>query len=77
MYYAGYVGVPTMSVFADKCKDISFNVVDVNPERIAAWNSNDLSKLSIYEPGLDEIIKMQGKNLTFLPKFISAYQKQI
>ena len=63
---AGYVGGPTMSVFADKCKDITFNVVDVNPERIAAWNSNDLSKLPIYEPGLDEIIKKcRGKNLTF------------
>ena len=63
---AGYVGGPTMSVFADKCKDISFNVVDVNPDRIAAWNSKDLSKLPIFEPGLDEIVKRcRGKNLTF------------
>ena len=63
---AGYVGGPTMSVFADKCKDISFDVVDVNPERIAAWNSKDLSKLPIFEPGLDEIVKRcRGKNLTF------------
>ena len=54
---AGYVGGPTMSVFADKCKDISFNVVDVNPDRIAAWNSKDLSRLPIFEPGLSEIIK--------------------
>ena len=60
---AGYVGGPTMSVFADKCKDISFNVVDVNSERIAAWNSKDLSKLPIFEPGLDEIVKRcRGKN---------------
>ena len=29
---AGYVGGPTMTVFADKCKDITFNVVDVNEE---------------------------------------------
>ena len=63
---AGYVGGPTMSVFADKCKDISFNVVDVNPDRISAWNSQDLSKLPIFEPGLDEIVKRcRGKNLTF------------
>ncbi len=63
---AGYVGGPTMSVFADKCQDISFNVVDVNPERIAAWNSEDLSKLPIFEPGLEEIVKRcRGKNLTF------------
>ena len=63
---AGYVGGPTMSVFADKCNDISFNVVDVNPDRIAAWNSKDLSNLPIFEPGLDEIVKRcRGKNLTF------------
>ncbi len=63
---AGYVGGPTMSVFADKCKDINFNVVDVNADRIAAWNSKDLSKLPIFEPGLDEIVKRcRGKNLTF------------
>ena len=63
---AGYVGGPTMSVFADKCKEISFNVVDINPDRIADWNSKDLSKLPIFEPGLDKIIKRcRGKNLTF------------
>ena len=72
---AGYVGGPTMSVFADKCKDIIFNVVDVNRDRIAAWNSEDLSKLPIFEPGLDEIVKRcRGKNLTFsteVHKYIS------
>jgi len=63
---AGYVGGPTMSVFADNCKDINFKVVDVNEDRIAAWNSNDLDKLPIYEPGLDEIIaRCRGKNLFF------------
>ncbi len=55
-----------MSVFADKCKDILFSVVDVNAERIAAWNDNDLSKLPIFEPGLDEVVKRcRGNNLTF------------
>ena len=55
-----------MSVFADKCKDILFSVVDVNAERIAAWNDNDLSKLPIFEPGLDEVVKRcRGINLTF------------
>ena len=63
---AGYVGGPTMSVFADKCKDIVFNVVDVNEERITAWNNNDLTKLPIFEPGLDEVVKRcRGKNLFF------------
>ena len=63
---AGYVGGPTMAVMSLKCPDILINVVDVNQERIDAWNSKDLSKLPIYEPGLQEIIsKTRGKNLFF------------
>ena len=58
---AGYVGGPTMSVFADKCRDIIFNVVDVNPDRIAAWDSDDFSKLPIFEPGLRELIEKYPK----------------
>ena len=63
---AGYVGGPTMSVLADKCPDIQINVVDINSSRIAQWNSDDLSKLPIYEPGLKEIVgRCRGKNLHF------------
>lgn len=63
---AGYVGGPTMSVIANQCPDIVITVVDANPERIDAWNSEDLAKLPIYEPGLAEIIqKTRGKNLFF------------
>ncbi len=63
---AGYVGGPTMAVIADKCPQIQVDVVDMNPERIKAWNSDDLKKLPIFEPGLDEIIKRtRGKNLSF------------
>ena len=66
---AGYVGGPTMAVIADKCKNIIVNVVDVNEERIKAWNEDDLEKLPIYEPGLDKIIaRCRGKNLTFSTK---------
>ena len=54
---AGYVGGPTMAVIASHCKDIIINVVDINQKRIEAWNSQDLDKLPIYEPGLREIIK--------------------
>tara|TARA_A100001388_G_scaffold275608_1_gene261468 strand:- start:3118 stop:4563 length:1446 start_codon:yes stop_codon:yes gene_type:complete len=54
---AGYVGGPTMAVMAKNCKDIVFNVVDVNQERIESWNNENLSKLPIFEPGLEEIIK--------------------
>ena len=54
---AGYVGGPTMSVIASNCPDIRIDVVDINAERIKAWNSDDLSNLPIFEPGLDKIIK--------------------
>jgi len=63
---AGYVGGPTMAVIADKCPNIKINVVDVNKERISLWNSSDLDKLPIFEPGLDKIImRRRGKNLFF------------
>ena len=63
---AGYVGGPTMSVFADKCPNILFKVVDVNNEKISAWNSDDLTKLPIFEPGLEDLIKRcRGRNLKF------------
>ncbi len=54
---AGYVGGPTMAVMAKNCKDVVFNVVDVNQERIDSWNHKNLSKLPIFEPGLEDIIQ--------------------
>ena len=63
---AGYVGGPTMAVFAEKCENIQINVVDNNLERINFWNSDDLKNLPIYEPGLETIIaRCRGKNLHF------------
>ncbi|WP_370391202.1 nucleotide sugar dehydrogenase [uncultured Winogradskyella sp.] len=63
---AGYVGGPTMAVIAYKNPDIEVNIVDINADRIAAWNDEDLSNLPIYEPGLAEIVeKTRGKNLFF------------
>ena len=63
---AGYVGGPTMVVFADKCPHIIFYVVDINKAKIASWNNNDLTKLPVYEPGLDKLVnKCRGKNLFF------------
>ena len=60
---AGYVGGPTMAVIADNCAEYKVTVVDVNQERIDAWNSDSLP---IYEPGLDEVVKRaRGKNLFF------------
>ena len=60
---AGYVGGPSMAMIAYKCPDYRVTVVDINSERIDAWNSADLP---VYEPGLDEIVKKtRGKNLFF------------
>ena len=63
---AGYVGGPTMAVIAQKNPDINITVVDLNTERIAAWNSSDLTKLPIYEPQLDMVVsESRGRNLFF------------
>ena len=62
---AGYVGGPTMAVIALKCPDIKVTVVDLNPQRIAAWNG-PLDALPVYEPGLAEVVeKARGRNLFF------------
>ncbi|WP_372774332.1 UDP-glucose 6-dehydrogenase [Mangrovibacterium sp.] len=63
---AGYVGGPTMSVIAQQCPHIQVTVVDLNEKRIAAWNDPDLSKLPVYEPGLDQVVgEARGRNLFF------------
>lgn len=60
---AGYVGGPTMAMIAHKCPDIEVTVVDINADRIAAWNSENLP---IYEKGLYEIVAAtRDKNLFF------------
>ncbi|WP_100611543.1 nucleotide sugar dehydrogenase [Confluentibacter lentus] len=63
---AGYVGGPTMAVIAKKNPHIKITIVDINAERIAAWNDADVSKLPVYEPGLADIVKeTRNKNLFF------------
>ena len=63
---AGYVGGPTMAVIALKCPFLKVTVVDINPDRILAWNDNNLDNLPVYEPGLADVInKTRGKNLFF------------
>ena len=60
---AGYVGGPTMAMIAKKCPEIDVMVVDINAERIAAWQSDELP---IYEPGLLEVVQeARGRNLFF------------
>lgn len=52
-----------MAVIAQKCPKIQVKVVDMNADRIAAWNSD---KLPIFEPGLYEVVKeARGRNLYF------------
>ena len=63
---AGYVGGPTMAVIADKCPKLNVTVIDIDEEKIKKWNSEDLSELPIYEPGLEAVIKRcRNKNLKF------------
>ncbi len=63
---AGYVGGPTMAVIAEKCPEIEVTIVDINSQRIAAWNDEDIDNLPIYEPGLAEIVKSaRNRNLFF------------
>lgn len=60
---AGYVGGPTMAMIARNNLDVEVTVVDINPQRIDAWNSEELP---IYEPGLYEVVKeARGRNLFF------------
>jgi UDPglucose 6-dehydrogenase len=55
-----------MTVIASQCPEIVVNVADINPERIALWNHEDLNQLPIYEPGLAELVaKQRSKNLFF------------
>ena len=54
-----------MAVIALKCPHISVTVVDVNPEKIKAWNG-PLDKLPVFEPGLAEVVgEARGRNLFF------------
>ncbi|RKP25922.1 UDP-glucose/GDP-mannose dehydrogenase family, NAD binding domain-containing protein, partial [Syncephalis pseudoplumigaleata] len=63
---AGYVGGPTCTVIAKQCPDYKVTIVDVNPDRIAAWNSPDKDALPIYEPGLSDLVfECRGRNLFF------------
>jgi len=62
-----------MAVIADRCPHISVTVVDLNSDRINRWNDSDLSKLPVYEPGLDIIVsRCRGRNLFFSTDVQSA-----
>jgi len=55
-----------MAVIAQKCPHIKVTVVDLNLERIAKWNDEDVNNIPVYEPGLGAIVAdSRGKNLFF------------
>ncbi len=70
---AGYVGGPTMAMIAAKCPQYQITIVDINAERIAAWQSD---QLPIYEPGLLDLVKQaRGRNLFFSTKIDEHIKK--
>jgi UDPglucose 6-dehydrogenase len=44
-----------------KCPHIEVTVVDLNEERIAAWNDKDVNNIPIYEPGLAAVVASEIK----------------
>lgn len=70
---AGYVGGPTMAMIAQKCPQHTVTVVDINADRINAWNSG---ALPVYEPGLLQIVEgCRGKNLFFSTDITKGIQE--
>ena len=52
-----------MAVIADRCPENQVAVVDLNQARIDACNDADLSRLLVYEPGLDAVVeRARGRN---------------
>ncbi|MVZ65771.1 nucleotide sugar dehydrogenase [Sphingobacterium sp. DK4209] len=73
---AGYVGGPTMSVIAQKNPEIQVTVVDLNVDRINAWNNENLESLPVYEPGLDQVVlEARGRNLFFSTNVTKAIEE--
>ncbi len=73
---AGYVGGPTMAMIAKKCPDIQVNVVDINEQRIDAWNDPNVDQIPIYEPGLAQLVAdCRGINLHFSINVNEAIEK--
>ncbi|KAJ9157978.1 UDP-glucose 6-dehydrogenase [Pleurostoma richardsiae] len=52
---AGFVGGPTAALIALHNPNMTVNVVDLNEERIAAWNS---THLPIHEAGLPKVVRI-------------------
>ena len=69
------LGGPTCAVIALKCPSIQVTIVDLNQQRIDAWNSKDFN-LPIYEPGLVDVVRQaRGRNLFFSTNVDQAIQE--
>ena len=51
-----------MAVISDHCQDIKVTLVDTDSQKINAWNSDDPSRLPIYEPGLQDVVNWVSKS---------------
>ncbi len=61
-----------MAKIAQKCADIEVVVVDINSERIGAWQTDELP---VYEPGLLEVVReARGRNLFFSTEVDAAIE---
>ena len=69
---AGYVGGPTCSVIALKCPNVTVTIVDVNPYKIAQWNSDSLP---IYEVFLAFVFSFDGRRKKKRRDGISVYSR--
>ena len=70
---AGYVGGPTMAMIAAKCPQYLVTVVDINAEKIKAWETDELP---IFEPGLLDVVKQaRGRNLVFSTEITENIKK--
>ena len=55
-----------MAVISDHWPEIEVTLVDIDKNKIEAWNNSDLTNLPIYEPGLKEVVKRnRNRNLFF------------
>ena len=62
-----------MAVISDHCPEIEVTLVDIDENKIAAWNDSDLMNLPIYEPGLKEVVQRnRNRNLFFSTKIAKA-----
>ena len=65
-----------MSVIANNCPEIIVTLLDTDQEKIINWNSSDLKKLPVFEPGLSELVqKNRNKNLFFTTDAESSISK--